>query len=425
MSERLWVEYKTERKVYKHWISFKGCEDVDDFIKKIRNGPQLGVPKGSQVILCTPSGAAIEVDESPSSLLPGNSSKNPLRIQVPEPPLIPIKSASHAKLTSFWNSLHYIKNEKGFLHFPVRLNFFPENMKSLYIRKAYEDLFQIICNNLNSENETKERFHRMAITGTPGTGKSMFLFYILWRLANRETTKMVILRRQMNHECIYVFRNDGCWITCNPDYIGEVLRDPTAWYLTDDLQPPPNVVKAITILVTSPVKKSYSKFLEYFYVPPLHYLPIWSLEELKLAAKSHSMPLEEVENRFNVIGGIPRYVLEKNEDLEELIRTAIEEMSLHRFIPIALGEGTLDDQIGHRIVHFYVEPSPCYTRRSMIIASEYVKNKVLEKYIGSREEELKLFLAICKKMTFMKSVYGNLFEAYTHEKLSVGKEFLM
>ena len=52
----------------------------------------------------------------------------------------------------------------------------------------------------------------MAITGTPGTGKSMFLFYILWRLANRENTKTVILRRQMNHEHIYGFQNDGCWI---------------------------------------------------------------------------------------------------------------------------------------------------------------------------------------------------------------------
>jgi hypothetical protein len=424
MSENLWVEYKTEQKVYKHGISLEECEFVADFIEKLKNNTQFSVIKDFRVTLCRPSGATIGVDESPFFLLPGNSSKNPLRIQVSAPPLITIKSASNENLTSFWNSLHYIRNEKGFLHFPVRLNFFPENMKSLYIRKAYEDLFQIICNNLNSKNEAKERFHRMAITGTPGTGKSMFLFYILWRLANMETTKMVILHRQMNHEWIYVFRNDGCWKICNPDYIGEVLRDPTAWYLTDALEPPPNVVKAITILVTSPAKKYYSKFLEYSYVLPLHYLPIWSIEELKLAAKSHSKSPEEVEKRFNMIGGIPRYVLEKNEDLEELIRTAIGGMSLHRLIPIALGEGTLDDQISHHIVHFRVEP-PCYTRFSMIMASEYVKSRVLEKYTGSREEELKHFLATCKRRAFMTSVCGNLFDTCAHEKLSAGKEFLM
>ena len=55
----------------------------------------------------------------------------------------------------------------------------------------------------------------MAITGTPGTGKSVFLFYILWRLANGETTKTVILHRNSDFGRIYVFQNDGSWMTRN------------------------------------------------------------------------------------------------------------------------------------------------------------------------------------------------------------------
>jgi hypothetical protein len=424
MSEELWVEYKTAKETFKSKVSIEGCVDVDDFIKKIRKEPQLGIPKDFKVTLCTPSGMAIEINESSSSLLPGNSFTNPHHVQVSAPLPVSVKPAPDMELTKFWDSLHGMEPENGFLKFYDGLDLLPETMKELYIRKAYEDLFRIICNNLDSENESKKQFHRMAITGTPGTGKSMFLFYILWRLANMKTTKTVILRRQMNHERIYVFQNDGCWIASYGTDIQMFLNDPTTWYLTDDLEPPPDVVEAITILVSSPAKKSYSKFLRYSYAPPLHYLPIWSIEELKLAAKSYLKSPEEVEKRLNLIGGIPRNVLEKNEDLEGLIKEAIGEMSLDRLILIGRGEETPEDQIGHRIVHFDVEP-PCYTRRSMIMASEYVKNKVLEKYIGSREEELKHFLATCKRMTFMTSVCGNLFEAYAHKKLSTGGEFLV
>ena len=103
----------------------------------------------------------------------------------------------------------------GFWNSTPRLIFFQKQLKKLYIRKAYEDLFQIICNNLESITKPRSDFTRMAITGTPGIGKSMFLFYILWRLANMETTKTVILRRQIERGGIYVFQNDGCWVTSN------------------------------------------------------------------------------------------------------------------------------------------------------------------------------------------------------------------
>jgi hypothetical protein len=424
MSEKLWVEYKTEQKAYKHEISFERYEFVGDLIEKIRSESRFSPVKDTEITLYESSGAAISIGDLISSHVPGNSFTNPLRIRFSALPPVRVKSSSDASLTSFWSSLVGLTKKDGFLHFPVRPRFFPEKLNSLYIREAYEDLFQIICNNLNSENEAEGRFHHMAITGTLGTGKSVFLFYILWRLANMETTKTVILRRQKDEKAIHVFQNDGCWKTRNIDQIDEFLEDPTTWYLTDALQPPPGVVKAITILVSSPAKKYYSEFLKDSCAPPLHYLPIWSLEELKLLANSYSKSLEEVEDRFNLIGGIPRYVLENNVDLKELIEEAIDKMNLHRLVLIGIGEEAPDDRTSHRIVHFDVE-SPCYTRRSMIIASEYVRNKILEKYIGSREEELKDFLATCKIMTSMASVCGNLLEAYANEKLSAGGGFLM
>ena len=177
----------------------------------------------------------------------------------------------------------------------------------------------------------------MAITGTPGTGKSMFLFYVLWRLANREGTKTVILHRQMNHRHIYGFQNDGCWIVPSSTDIRVLLDDMETWYLTDALQPQPEKVNAITILVSSPSEKCYGDFMKLLPIPPLHYLSTWSLEELKRAAHVYLKSPEVVEGRFNMIGGIVRYVLEEDEDLET------------------------KSEITHRLLHFKVEP-PCYTK---------------------------------------------------------------
>ena len=333
MSQNLWVEYKTDKKTSISKVPIKDYEFVGQIIRELKENTQFAIPRNAEITLHGPSGTAISVGDPISSLVPGNSFTNPLRVQIS----VAFKPASDPELTKFWNSLCRMEPENGFLKFGPRSSLLPEKLKELYIRKAYEDLFQIICNNLNSDNKTKEPIRRMAITGTPGTGKSMFLFYILWRLANREDTKTVILRRQMNHEHIYGFQNDGCWIVPSSTDIRVVLDDPETWYLTDALQPPPDQVNAITILVSSPSEKYYGDFMKLLPIPPLHYLPTWSLEELKRAAHVYFKSPEVVEERFNMIGGIARYVLEEDEDLET------------------------KSEFTHRLVHFKVEP-PCYTK---------------------------------------------------------------
>ena len=47
MSHMLWVEYKTDREAPISKVSTEGCNDVDDFIKKIKTESQLSIPKDS------------------------------------------------------------------------------------------------------------------------------------------------------------------------------------------------------------------------------------------------------------------------------------------------------------------------------------------------------------------------------------------
>jgi hypothetical protein len=63
------VEYKTEKRTTESKVSINRCEDIDDFIERIKSHTQFSPIEDSESILCTSSGEAIDVGES-SSLLP-------------------------------------------------------------------------------------------------------------------------------------------------------------------------------------------------------------------------------------------------------------------------------------------------------------------------------------------------------------------
>jgi hypothetical protein len=93
----------------------------------------------------------------------------------------------------------------------------------------------------------------MAITGCPGIGKSLFLFYILWRLSKFEKPPAVVLHREKDRGLIYVFQSNVCTVTNAYIEVVPVLNDKTTWYLTDTLSSPPaEDIRATTILVSSP-----------------------------------------------------------------------------------------------------------------------------------------------------------------------------
>jgi hypothetical protein len=462
MSKKLWIEYKEDKKTSRSKISTEGCRDVEDFIRKIRKEPQFSFMKDSEIILVRPSGTAVDAGESISSLLPRNSSKSPLRVQISAPlptptgpntgpisipfwgswPSISIGNgisyflrmprlfrryivsllAIDAELTSFWNSLRQMSADKDLLHLPLMKKLMEESNKTLYIRKAYEDLFNIILNNLNPE-KPNSRVHRMAIMGIPGVGKSTFLFYVMWRVAHMETAKTMILHRHMDNGNIYVFQNHRCWKTRNLDYVDEFLEDPSTWYLVDTLEPPPGQVNAVTILVAPPARRHYETFTKYLGTPPLYYFPVWSLEELKLVAPSYSRDLKEIEERYYKIGGIPRYVLGKKDDLKTVIRSAVGRLAIEKFPLIASGSVSKEDQVSHLIVQFVVDTSS-YLDFTLQMASSYATEMAMEVFLQNQEEEMKRFILDNSPIPALATLRGSMFKAYAHQKLAKGGKFI-
>ena len=412
------MEYKAGQEASSSKVSIKGCKDVDDFIKKIKNESQLNIPKNSRITLHGPSGTAISPTKSISVLMQGNSTENPLRVQVSDLS----KPASDAELTKFWNSLREISAEGDFLHFPLVTSLIEEDNKTIYIRKAYKDLFNIIWNNVYPVKPNPRR-HRMAFTGTPGVGKSMFLFYVMWRLAHEETTKTVILHRQMNRKHIYGFQNDRCWVVPSSTDIGVFLNDPNNWYLADTLEPPPDAVNAVTILVASPARRHYETFSRYLNAAPLRYFPVWSLEELKLVAPFYSRELKDIEKRYYMIGGVPRYVLEKDHDLETIIDGAVGRLAIEKLPLIASGSVSKEDQVSHLIVQFVVDTSS-YLTFKLRMASSYATQKAMASFLEYEEEKVKRFIRRRSPHPAMATLQGEFFEAYAHQKLCEGGKFI-
>jgi hypothetical protein len=316
--------------------------------------------------------------------------------------------------TNFWNSLPLLKEENNILHFTVIPTFFPDVMKSLLIRQSYVGLFQRIIDNLNNF-----KFHRMAITGNPGIGKSLFLFYIMWRISSMSSVGSVILHRAKDRGLIYVFENERCWRTRNLGDIDEALFLSNTWYLTDTLDPIPGEVKAVTILVSSPSEKHYNEFLKYPSNDSLRYLPVWTLEELMQAAPLYQLSTEVVERRYCIIGGIPRYVLEKSsEDLIPVINSAVAKLNIEKFHLIASGLLSKEEEISHRIVHYVVDES--FNMTTLQFSSSYTTEKALELFSKYQHQNLCNFILYSEHSTISSGLRGNLFEAFAHRLLSNG-----
>jgi hypothetical protein len=341
-----------------------------------------------------------------------------------------VRPEADANLTSFWSSLHDISPQNGLLRFPVKYRLVPKHREGIYIRKAYEDLFTLICQDLNPKDHNN-RIHRFTIAGTPGTGKTIFLLYVLWRLANMKTIKTVIICPESDSGTIYVFQHDRCWWTSGHADIDELLDDSTAWYLVDYPTVRPAEVKATTILISSFVTQ-HDIYFRYSDAAHPYYLPVWSWEELKIVASLWKKNMKVVEERYNLIGGNPRYIFDRMIDLKKFIGQIADSLPLRKFSHFAFGAESDDDLIGHLIVHYLVDPT--YSDYSLVFSSKYVISRFFKSFIirdlymkGLSSFPLGQLRRLLFSMTSSSSLFSlqtNLFGYLAHRLLSIGGKFV-
>ena len=331
--------------------------------------------------------------------------------------LLLVIPANDSLLSTFWNTLRNAKpNVNKILPLPLA-SFLPENMSGLYIRESYKTMFQIM------ETKIESGIHRFAITGTPGIGKSMFLFYLMWLLSKMESVNAVILRRSKDGGEIFVFKKDCCFSTFQYSDVVKCLHDKSTWYLTDALSPPPAEVSAVTIVVASPSKHLYNAFLKYAPAIRLNYLPIWTLEELYQCATDLFPGTGKcsIQERYDLIGGVPRFVLESPQNLEGLIATGVGKLVIEKCNQIADGSLQREDEVSHLVIHFGVEQD--LETYSLQFASLYVAEKAYDRFNVHSRQNLVQFLADSENQSALASLRGQLFESHAHRQLYSGGTF--
>ena len=137
----------------------------------------------------------------------------------------------------FWDVLPFIRasgTDNGTLRLPRGVTFLgdPKLPKLLFLRpKVYPLLFNLVKRLKRTGTEG------LVLTGTPGIGKTYFLYYLLWLLAaamaagKKSAPSCIVFERQTKEpSCRYLFSaNAPVRMGSQSDFISE-LADVKCWY---------------------------------------------------------------------------------------------------------------------------------------------------------------------------------------------------
>ena len=188
---------------------------------------------------------------------------------------------------------------------------------TLYIRDSYEKLWKMIWEH--------ERAVKFLVTGSPGTGKTLFLRYVMYRLAFAGVP--IILQMSTNTSNLFlgenVYRCKGY-----PDHYG-ILSSEDTWYIVDSLEI--EDVAAHSLMVSSPEVQKFKQYRKYRLYQE-YYMPTWSLEELlTVGARLWSLSEQEIKERFYFAGGIPRHICDDWTLYKKLALQKIASLTLENF----------------------------------------------------------------------------------------------
>ncbi|KAE9046800.1 hypothetical protein PR003_g1593 [Phytophthora rubi] len=206
----------------------------------------------------------------------------------------------------FFKHLSSIDEVDGRLRFQFEMPL--TRARELYVRSSYKE---IADQALKKRNPSRRKY--VLVTGTAGNGKSVFLYYVLWRLM-KDMKRVLILTRQPP---LYF---DGTWVWEYRDLPSsfDPFWSPDLWCLVDSADPTRIAGFPIDgcsiVLVSAPAASPQRDYIHRFRklapTPDLLYMPVWTKEELMEIAPLFPKAKDVWEHRFECLGGIPRFVFQ-------------------------------------------------------------------------------------------------------------------
>ena len=297
----------------------------------------------------------------------------------------------------------------------------------LYIRQAYIDIYEMYI----------EKNDFILVSGTPGVGKTIFSFYVLYRLLKAVPDASVLYASAKGNYAVYL-EGDNVVVADNQ----EQFRECATYYMFDcgdgsKMQIDIGATSASrkTIVFSSPNKKHYKEYEKSFIYScerkgVIVYMPTWSLMELQFCRRHlfSCITSEGLERRYNLWGGVPRAIFNISESNgERLLRGLIVTNSLKDITRLATSiHASQFDSVSHRILHLHVEQDKDrvnYEDPVVIFASKWVAQQVYDQAECESVLSLTNVMSNAAKHTPLQGLCGQIFESFCHTQLSSGRTF--
>lgn len=293
----------------------------------------------------------------------------------------------------------------------------------LVVRSCYQQLWKLI---------QKVPDRRIAVIGSPGIGKSWFLFYCMCELAAAEIPFLYIVNR--GREVAYCIFRDGQreeYSSHTTREVSTLLHNPDAYILIDER---PSIGMLTTpgkaIVSSSPDREKYNDFLNEDNGGLQLYMSVWNDEELEMKRLQHAtnsnckLTAEQVRTLVDIAGRVPRYIFRDKPFQEVLDWNKEEIVDAVQMKPVekmleAVGHLTAADKnTSHRILAIEVDRKK-FSRTGLAFHSRYTKKVALDQLTNI--SHFKLFNYYRATQGSLK---GNIFEWYAHRKLAAGARVL-
>lgn len=314
------------------------------------------------------------------------------------------------------NLARELPTNPNFLTFnhPVPLN----TQSLLYVRASYREIATAAVLKPNVE----ERRY-VVITGTPGVGKSVFLYYIFWHLMEHQQ-RVLFLTKEPS---IYFDGNAMSQCSLLPSSGNHDFWNSNLWVLVDSRDP--TIIPGIpidycsVILVTTPRNDFIGEFKKLIPTPPVFYMPLWSRAELQTIAPQYPLSIDWV-HRFEVLGGVPRLVLQIiDSPPETVLLNACAECSVEQCINAVNidSEVTNKTKIAQTLIH--IQSVSPFTAKTNQYASDVALRTIARNKWTTDRIKMQSLLSSCSANTLAGSLCGYIFEPFAIEKLEAGGRF--
>ncbi|KAE9046797.1 hypothetical protein PR002_g1452 [Phytophthora rubi] len=204
----------------------------------------------------------------------------------------------------FFKHLPSIDEVDGRLRFEFQMPL--TRARELYVRSSYRE---IADQALKKRDPSLEKY--VLVTGTAGNGKSVFLYYVLWRLM-KDMKRVFFLTEQL------YFDGTSLWEYRDLPCISDPFWSPDLWCLVDSADPTRIAgfpihgcsIVLVSAPAASPQRDYIHRFRKLVPVPHVFYMPVWTKEELMEIAPLFPKAKDVWEHRFECLGGIPRFVFQ-------------------------------------------------------------------------------------------------------------------